>query len=86
LADEFNDRGVAHQAKGQRDQAIADCSEAIRLNPQFAKAFYTRGLIFETKGDTAPALADFETYQHLVPNDPEASAAIARVKKQKPRE
>jgi len=49
-------------------------------------AFYNRGLVSEKKGDIAAALADYQSYQRLVPNDPDVSTAIARVTKQKARE
>jgi len=65
-------------------QAIADYSEAIRIRPTYEDAFFNRGLVFEKSGDTAAALADFQSYHRLVPNDPAVSAAIARVSKQKP--
>ena len=46
----------------------------------FANAFYDRGAASEKKGDIAAALIDYQSYQRLAPNDPNASAAIARVK------
>ena len=37
----FN-RGIAYQAKGERDRAIADYDKAIALNPKYANAYYNR--------------------------------------------
>src|ERR1700680_3645239 len=40
LAYAFHNRGNAYQSKGQYDRAIQDYDQAIRLNPQYADAFY----------------------------------------------
>ena len=42
-AAEFCDRGKAWAEKGEYDKAIADFTEAIRLDPKIALAFYNRG-------------------------------------------
>jgi tetratricopeptide (TPR) repeat protein len=45
-ADAFINRGNAYSGKGDLDRAIADFSEAIRLNPRHAVAFYNRGVAY----------------------------------------
>jgi tetratricopeptide (TPR) repeat protein len=49
-----------NEAINSRDfnKAIATYSEAIRLNPTYADAFYNRGLAYEKKGDTDRHIAD----------------------------
>jgi len=44
-ANGFNARGNAYAEKGDTDRAIADYSEAIRLKPDFARAFCSRGIV-----------------------------------------
>lgn len=38
-------------SSGDRDRAIAEYNEAIRLNPKYAKANYNRGIAYNRKGD-----------------------------------
>ncbi len=46
--------------KGDFDKAIADFSEAIRLDPKDADAYFNRGRAYEKKGETERARADFD--------------------------
>ena len=52
-------RGSALRAKGEQDRAIADYTEAIRLDPKLREAYNNRGLAWRSKGDTERAVADF---------------------------
>ena len=54
------------------DKAIADCTEAIRLNPQDARAFYSRGLAYGEKRDDEKQIADCMESLRLDPNFAEA--------------
>jgi len=54
----YSNRGAARYAKGDPDRAIADFSEAIRLNPNFIDAYTNRGLVFQEKRDYAGAISD----------------------------
>jgi Flp pilus assembly protein TadD len=44
---------------------IADLTEAIRLDPEYARAYYNRGFAYEEKGDQAKAKADFAKAKEL---------------------
>jgi lipoprotein NlpI len=69
LAAQYNNRGVAYQAKGDLDRAIADYSEAIRLNPKYVLAFTGRGLANLHAGALPKALADLNQASELDPKD-----------------
>src|ERR1700686_1871205 len=43
LASAYNNRGNAYHAKGQDDLAIADYTQALRIDPNYAYAYFGRG-------------------------------------------
>jgi len=69
LAIAFTNRGRAYEKKGDHDRAIADYSEAIRLNPKDAMAFNNRGVAYKAKGDLDRATADFLVAKQLISRD-----------------
>jgi tetratricopeptide (TPR) repeat protein len=42
----FPNRGLAYAGKENYDKAIADCGEAVRLNPNYALAYRSRGNVY----------------------------------------
>jgi tetratricopeptide (TPR) repeat protein len=64
----FYNRAVAHENKDRYDLAIADYSEAIRLNPNDADFYFYRGLDRQRMGDKAGAEADIAEAKRLNPN------------------
>src|SRR6266540_1228156 len=70
LAKLHYDRAFEYHAKGDDDRAIADYSEAIRLDPNYALAFYRRANSWQAKGDNDRAIADFNESIRLDPKDP----------------
>ena len=69
-------RGSAFQAKGDRDQAIADYNKVIEINPQDAEAYYNRALATLDKGDRNRTLADYTKAIEIRPGF--ADAYVAR--------
>ena len=65
------DRGMIHWTKGEFDKAIADYTEAIRLNPKYAEAFCDRGIALETRANMTRS-AEFTEAIHLNPKYAEA--------------
>src|SRR5262249_38568447 len=59
--------------------AIADYSEAVRLNPSFAVAYHNRGILYETLGRLDGALADFRAVRSIDPNREGANDRVSRL-------
>jgi len=68
-AREWFERG--YNAKNP-DEKLRCYSEAIRLQPDFAQAFYNRGVVRDKKGDMRDALRDYTEAIRLDPADPDA--------------
>src|SRR5438067_481060 len=69
LASAFTIRGRAYRAAGDFDRAIADYSEAIRIDQNYVLAFYSRGIAYFNKGDNDRAIADYTEALRLTPRD-----------------
>lgn len=59
LAWAYNNRCKAYNDKGEHDRAIADCDEAVRLDPNSAAVYYNRAIAYDDKGDHAHAITDY---------------------------
>jgi tetratricopeptide (TPR) repeat protein len=68
----YNNRGKAYLEQESYNEAIADFSQAIRLNAQYAKAFENRGLAYFKMEKYAEAAKDLRTAEKLI-EKPEAS-------------
>ncbi len=66
--------GRTAAARGKADIAIADFSEAIRLDPKFAEAYVARALAYERKGERDKARADFRALLELPARDEPSQA------------
>jgi tetratricopeptide (TPR) repeat protein len=60
--------GIEYYKKGDYDRAIADFSQAIRLDPNYAFAYYNRGVTYKTKGDADRAIEDYTQAIRINPN------------------
>ena len=54
--------------QGDLEKALADYDKSIQLDPDYANAFWSRGLANRKLGDYPAALADFRRYLELNPN------------------
>ncbi|MDR1837380.1 MAG: tetratricopeptide repeat protein [Treponema sp.] len=61
-------RGKYLYAAGRFDEAIAELTQAIRLDPNLAEAYYNRGNAYHLKGDYDRAIADYEAALRIDPN------------------
>lgn len=61
----YNNRAVAYFEKGEAEQALADLNKAIELKPDYAEAWYNRGVVHETLGNKREAEKDFAEAERL---------------------
>jgi tetratricopeptide (TPR) repeat protein len=78
-ADVYNNRGIAHYKRREYEEAIADCTEAIRLDPNHTKAYGNRGDVYRELGQHEKAIADLDKAIELDPECAEAHAAPGNV-------
>ena len=64
----YYNRAIRYRARGDNDRAIADYTEAIRLNPNYVNAYHNRGVAYHVKGDSDRAIADFSEAIRLNPS------------------
>jgi tetratricopeptide (TPR) repeat protein len=58
LAIAYHRRGTAYASKKEYDQAIADYTKALEIDPKYISALNDRGLAYTSKGDYERAIAD----------------------------
>jgi Flp pilus assembly protein TadD len=68
--------------KGDRDGAIAEYREALRLNPGNHLAHYNLGVALEKKGDRQAALQEYRAAYELDPKIPPYQRAYERLSQQ----
>jgi tetratricopeptide (TPR) repeat protein len=59
LATIYDNRAIELRQRGAYDQAIADYSEALRIDGELIGAYAGRGLAYEGKGEAEKAKADY---------------------------
>jgi Flp pilus assembly protein TadD len=61
----LNNRGILKGKSGQISTAIADFEQAIRLKPDYAEAWYNRGIAYFQAGEPEHACADWKESARL---------------------
>jgi tetratricopeptide (TPR) repeat protein len=67
-AQDYFDSAEAAYDAGDYGRAIADYSEAMRLKPDYADAYYFRGIAYYGKRDNDRAIADYDQAIRLKPD------------------
>jgi tetratricopeptide (TPR) repeat protein len=70
LATAYTNRCLVHTQRKENDQAIADCTQAIAINPGVAVTYAQRGEANCQKGDLKNCVADFDEAMRIDPSDP----------------
>ena len=64
-------RGVLYEFAGDKEAAIKDYSEVIKLDPTSAVAYFNRGNVYDQMGEHDRAIADYSEAIKLDPSDPD---------------
>ena len=70
-AEAFLQRGVLHEMGGEKQSAVNDYSEAIKLDDSNALTFFNRGNAYDQLGQFDLAIADYTQAIKLDPTDPD---------------
>ena len=68
----YYNRGTAHMAKAEYDQAIRCFDKAIKISTRFAQAYCNRGTAYYEKGQYDRAILDFDKAIEIDPRCAEA--------------
>ena len=66
----YRNRAWSYDRLKEYDKAVADYTEAIRLDPKYRQAYTNRGVAYAKSGDDPKAIADFTEAIALSPNEP----------------
>jgi len=67
--EDFLNRAIKYKSEGRYDEAAAECTKAIALDPKSAKAYVARGEIYFKKGNFELAIADYTEAIKINPRD-----------------
>lgn len=71
------DRGFCHELQDDLPRAIADYTDASRIDPDLMDAVCARGQAFQRTGDFRRAIADLDRCRTWRPDDPRAALSLA---------
>ncbi|HXE86825.1 MAG TPA: tetratricopeptide repeat protein, partial [Hyphomicrobiaceae bacterium] len=69
----YNERGLVWHKKGSHERAIADFTQAIKIDASLVDAYINRSIALRDKGDHTASAADLELANRIkttgLPND-----------------
>lgn len=65
----FYNLAFSENARGKRDDAIRDYTEALRIDPGLPLCYSARGALYDDKGERDKAFSDYSEAIRLDPND-----------------
>ena len=68
-ADAYRLRGLSYDRQDKDELAIANYSQALKINPDFAKVYKLRGEVYAAQGKYELAIADYNQALIIDPND-----------------
>lgn len=68
----YNDDGIKKYNNKDFRGAIEDYTQAIKINPNYAEAYYNRGIVYDELGDKKTAIQDYNQAIKIKPNDADA--------------
>ncbi|XP_036404149.1 tetratricopeptide repeat protein 1 [Megalops cyprinoides] len=78
----FSNRAAARLHLDKKEEAIADCSKAIELNPNYIRAILRRAELYEKTDKLDEALEDYKAVLEKDPSVQQAKAACMRLPQQ----
>ncbi|KAG9346755.1 hypothetical protein JZ751_007072 [Albula glossodonta] len=78
----FSNRAAARLHLDKKEKAIADCTKAIELNPNYIRAILRRAELYEKTDKLDEALEDYKAVVEKDPSIPHAREACMRLPKQ----
>ena len=77
----YHHRGIAAQATGDLDRALADYNKAIEIKPSYGPAYESRARVYLAKGDYTQAVADVTRSVELAPKQASGAQVTASSKR-----
>lgn len=68
----YINRAAGYNEQSKYDLAVADLTQALKINPNYAEAYYNRGNVYCNKGDYPNAIADYNRALDIKPDFGEA--------------
>lgn len=75
----YNNRGLQNMKRGDLPAAIADCTHAIQVDPQYRLAYQNRAFAYMKQGNYPAAIRDAKTVARMYPQDPHVFALLGSI-------